>query len=134
MALDTHLSITAINAQAVATGALCNSGYLRLYSAPRPDLADDAASGTLLAELRFSAAAFGSPIAGVITANAITPEDAALANGDVAWFRALSSDGATAVFDGSAGASDANLILPTATLTIGLRVEIDSLTYTQPGQ
>ena len=133
MALDTRLAIAAINAQAAATGALCNSGYLRLYTAPRPTLADDAATGTLLAELRFAATAFGSPIDGVITANPITAEDAALADGTVAWFRALSSDGTTAVFDGNVGLMDADLILPTVTVSVGLRIEIDSLIYTQPG-
>jgi len=133
MALDTRLSIAAVNAQASATGALCNSGYLRLYTAPRPALADDAATGDLLAELRFAATAFGSPISGVITANAITAEDASLAEGTVAWFRAFSADGTTAVFDGNVGTSDSNLILPTPTVSVGLRIEIDSLTYTQPG-
>ena len=133
MALDTRLAIAAINAQAAATGALCNSGYLRLYTAPRPTLADDAATGTLLAELRFAATAFGSPIDGVITANPITAEDAALADGTAAWFRALSSDGTTAVFDGNVGLMDADLILPTVTVSVGLRIEIDSLIYTQPG-
>jgi len=133
MALDTRLSIAAINAQAAATGALCNNGYLRLYTAPRPALADDAATGTLLAELRFAAAAFGSPLAGVMAANPLTAEDAALADGAVAWFRALSSDGTTAVFDGNVGTADSNIILPTVTVSVGLRVEIDSLIYTQPG-
>ena len=122
-----------VNAQASATGALCDSGYLRLYSVPRPALADDATTGTLLAELRFSAVAFGSPLAGVIAANTITAEDAALNDGTVAWFRALSSDGTTAVFDGSVGTSYSNLILPTTTVSVGLRIEIDSLTCTQPG-
>lgn len=134
MALDTRLSLAAVNAQAAATGALCNSGYLRLYTAPRPALADDAATGSLLAELRFAATAFGSPLAGVIAANAITAEDAALNDGTAAWFRAFSADGTTAVFDGNIGTSDANLILPTTTVSVGLRIEIDSLTYTQPGQ
>lgn len=133
MALDTRLSIAAINAQAAATGALCNNGYLRLYTAPRPALADDAATGTLLAELRFAAAAFGSPLAGVMAANPLTAEDAALADGAVAWFRAFSSDGTTAVMDGNVGTADSNIILPTVTVSVGLRIEIDSLTYTQPG-
>jgi hypothetical protein len=134
MALDTRLSIAAVNAQASATGALCNSGYLRLYTAPRPDFANDTVTGTLLAELRFAAAAFGSPLGGVITVNPITAEDAALADGTAAWFRAFSSDGTTAVFDGNVGTATSNLILPTVTVSVGLRVEIDSLTYTQPGQ
>jgi len=133
MASDTRLAITTINAQASATGALCNNGYLRLYSAPRPALTDDAATGTLLAELRFAATAFGSPIAGVITANPITAEDAALADGTVAWYRAFSSDGTTAIMDGNVGTADSNIILPTVTVSVGLRVEIDSLIYTQPG-
>ena len=135
MALDTRLSVAAVNAQASATGALCNSGTLRLYTGPRPALPDDAVtSQSLLAELRFAAAAFGSPVAGVITANPLTAEDAALANGEAVWFRVFSSDGTTAVFDGSVGTSAANLVLPTVTLSVGLRVELDSLTYTQPGQ
>lgn len=143
MALDTRLSIAAVNAQASATGALCDGGYLRIYPAPRRVLPDDAPAGPLLAELRFSATAFGSPIAGVITANPITAEDSALADGEADWFAAVAADGTTAVFDGSVGVPvviegvetpSANLILPTTTISIGLRIEIDSLTYTQPGQ
>lgn len=134
MAASTQISSAAVNAQASATGALCNNGYLRLYGAPRPASADDAATGTLLGELRFAATAFGSPSSGVIAANPMLPEDSALDSGDAAWFRALSSDGTTAVFDGNAGIGDTNLILPTVTISAGLRIEIDSLTYTQPGQ
>jgi hypothetical protein len=107
---------------------------LRLYTAPRPALSNDTVTGTLLAELRFAAAAFGSPLGGVITFNPLTAEDAALADGTAAWFRAFSSDGTTAVFDGNVGTADSNLILPTVTVSVGLRIEIDSLTYTQPGQ
>ncbi len=134
MALDTRLSIAAVNAQASATGALCNGGYLRIYPAPRRVLPDDAPAGPVLAELRFSATAFGSPIAGVITANPIAAEDSGLANDEADWFAAVAADGTTAVFDGSVGTANCNLILPTPTITVGLRIEIDSLTYTQPGQ
>jgi hypothetical protein len=132
MALDTRLSISAVNAQASATGALCDGGYLRIYPAPRRALLDDAPAGPLLAELRFAAIAFGDPVNGVITANPITAEDAALASGDAEWFAAVSADGETQVFDGSIGITESNLVLPTVTIPAGIRIEIDSLTYTQP--
>jgi len=123
----------AVNAAADAVCALCNSGYLRIYTAPQPATADTAISDqTLLAELTFGATAFGAASGGVAEANAITADSAANATGTAAWFRALKSDGTTSVFDGSVGTSDADLVLNSVAIQENAEVSITSLTYTQP--
>jgi len=123
----------AVNAAADAVCALCNSGYLRIYTAPQPATADTAISDqTLLAELTFGATAFGAASGGVAEANAITADSAANATGTAAWFRALKSDGTTSVFDGSVGTSDADLVLNSVEIQENAEVSITSLTYTQP--
>lgn len=123
----------AVNAAADAVCALCNSGYLRIYTAPQPATADTAISDqTLLAELTFGATAFGAASGGVAEANAITADSDANATGTAAWFRALKSDGTTSVFDGSVGTSDADLVLNSVAIQENAEVSITSLTYTQP--
>jgi hypothetical protein len=123
----------AVNAAADAVCALCNSGYLRIYTAPQPATADTAISDqTLLAELTFGATAFGAASGGVAEANPITADSAANATGTAAWFRALKSDGTTSVFDGSVGTSDADLVLNSVEIQENAEVSITSLTYTQP--
>lgn len=130
MAKNNQRAYATCNAAATAVGALCNNGYLRIYTGTQPANADTAVSTqTLLSEHRFSATAFGAASNGVITANAIT-SDEALASGTATWFRVLDSDGTTVVFDGSVGTSDANLILGTTSFSTGLTVDIDSMTYT----
>lgn len=130
MAKNTQRSYATCNAAATAVGSLCDNGYLRIYDGTQPANADTAVSTqTLLSEHRFSATAFGAASNGVITANAITSDDA-LATSTATWFRVLKSDGTTVVFDGSVGTSNANLVLGTTSFSTGLTVDIDSLTYT----
>jgi hypothetical protein len=88
-----------------AWAARLNTGYVRVYTGARPANTATAASGTLLAELRFGATAFGAASGRTITANAITEEDSTLASGTAGWFRLLQSDGTTAEMDGECGAS-----------------------------
>ncbi len=131
MALNTQVSNTASNAAADALGALLNTGYLKLYTTAQPPNANTALGAqTLLATLRFSATAFPSAVAGVLTANAITSDTNAAASGTAAWFRALESDGTTVVMDGSVGTASANLILPTTTITAAQTVAVSSFVYT----
>jgi hypothetical protein len=128
---DLRLSNAAVNAEAAALAALCNSGYIRIYTGVRPTNADTAiGSQVLLAECRFGSTAFGSPADGVITANAISGEDSALATGDPSWFRVLQSNGTTVVFDGEVGTSGADLTLNTATIGSGSPVSITALVHT----
>lgn len=130
MALNTQLSNAAVAAEANALAALLNSGYLRIYSGTQPASADTALSGnTLLAELRFGATAFGAPVAGLLTANAITADSAADATGTASFFRAFSSDGVTAILDGGVGTSAANMILASVAISQNQTVSCSSFTH-----
>lgn len=123
MALNTQLSNAVVNGQANDLAARLNGGYLRIYSGAQPANADTAiGTQTLLAELRFSATAFGAPVDGLLTANAITSDSSANATGTASWFRALASDGVTVVMDGSIGTADANMIMADTSITAGQTV------------
>jgi hypothetical protein len=108
-----------------------DNGYLRIYTGAQPANPGVALSGqTLLAELRFAATAAASESNGVITFAALTPEDAALATGTATWFRALRSDGTTAIMDGSVDTADANLILATTSIVANAEVDVTSFSVT----
>jgi hypothetical protein len=131
MANNPFLSDAAAKAAADAVCALCNGGTIQIRSGSQPANANAAATGTLLVTLTFAATAFGAASAsGVATANAIGAANA-VAAGTAAWFRALKSDGTTAVFDGSVGTSAADLVLSSVALVNGGNVAVSSLTYTQ---
>lgn len=115
---------------ALATEA--NSGYIRIYSGSQPATPETAASGTILAELRFNATAFGAAASGVITANAITADSAADNTGTAGYYRALKSDGTTALWDGTVGTSGSDLNLNSVAIQANANVSISSLTYTLP--
>ena len=132
MALNPKLSNVAANAAADAICALANTGYLRIYDGTQPATADTAISTqVLLATLRLNSTAFGSAVAGVATANAITSDSAAAATGTASWFRALKSDGTTVLFDGSVGTSGANLNLNTTSIVANAAVSCTSFTFTE---
>ncbi len=132
MALSPKLSDAAANAAADTVCALLNTGYLRIYDGTQAANANTALGvQQLLAELRFNSTAFGSAVAGVATANALTPDSSANNTGTASWFRALKSDGTTVVFDGSVGTSGANLNLNSVAISSGAAVSVSSFTYTQ---
>jgi hypothetical protein len=117
--------------------AQANGGSLRIYSGTAPANADAALSGnTLLAVLPLGATAFGAAVGGVVTANAITADASADANGTPTFFRLLASNGTTVVFQGTAGASGQELNLSNLSggqIVAGGSVSVSSLTVTQPG-
>jgi hypothetical protein len=125
-------AIATRNAELDAFAPLCNNGYIRIYSGAQPATPETAASGTLLAELRFGATAFGAAAAGVITANAITADSSADNTGTAGYFRVLKSDGTTCVYDGSVGTSGADLNLNTTSIVAAAAVTVTSLTVTLP--
>lgn len=129
MASNLFRSNAAVNAEADGMKALLDNGYLRIYTGSQPANADAAIGAvTLLAELRFAATSFGAAVAGLITANAIASVTAA-ANGTATWFRALKSDGTTAVLDGSVGTSGCDLNINATNIAAGATVAITSCTY-----
>jgi hypothetical protein len=133
MALNPHLSTAAANAAADVVCSLVNNGWLRIYDGAQPANSDGAISTQLLlAECRFASTAFASAVVGVATANAIAADVDINATSTATWFRAFKSDGTTAVFDGSVGASGCDLNLNTPNLSIHGNLGIASFTYTQP--
>lgn len=130
MALDTQMSDAAVNAEADALSALLNNGYLRIYSGTKPATADTALSGnTLLAELRFNATAAPAASSGVLTFNAITSDSSADATGTASFFRALKSDGTTAIMDGTVGTGTHNLVLATVSIVAAQVVSCSSFVH-----
>lgn len=105
-------------------------GFLRIYSGTKP--APGGTATTLLAELRFSDPAFGTPSNGVVSANAIADETATLATGTATWFRVTNSSG-TYVLDGTVGVtgSGADLILNSTSISANQIVKVSSFTITE---
>lgn len=133
MALDPKRSAAAANAALDAWKSYMNTGYLRIYSGTKPANVAAAITGTLLAELRFNATAFGASSSGVATANAITADSSADNTGTATHFRAFQSDGTTAVMDGTVGTSGCDCNLNTTSIVAGAAVSVTSMTVTEGG-
>jgi hypothetical protein len=128
-----NLSNAAVSAQADALSDLLDSGYLRVYDGTAPANADTAVTTqTLLAELRFNNPASGPASAGVLAFSPIDSDTSANAAGTATWFRALRSDGTTAVIDGSVGTAGTDCILTSDSITAGMTVEVTAMTHTVP--
>lgn len=130
MAIKT--SISARDTELDALAVQFNNGYMRIYTGAQPATPETAASGTLLAELRFNATAFGASSSGVITANAITSDSSADNTGTAGWARCLKSDGTTALMDGDVSTSGAFVNLNSVAISSGASVSISALTITNP--
>lgn len=126
------LSTTARNAACNSVVDLLDNGYVRIYTGSAPANPQTAASGTLLAELRFNATAFGAASTGAATANAFTADSSANADGTAGYVRLLQSDGSTVIADCSVGTSGADINLNSLSISTGVEVQITSMTYTQP--
>jgi hypothetical protein len=140
MANNPFFSDAAARAALDALCALLNSGKLRIYDGTQPTDANTAVGAQhLLAELTFAATAFGassctgSAPSRVAQATAAAISDVtASATYTAAWFRALKSDGTTAVVDGTVGVSGCDLNLTDITLTNGETVHVTSLVLSNP--
>ena len=125
------LSNNVVNPQADALSDLADNGYLRIYDGTQPATADTAiTTQVLLAELRFNTTAAPAASNGVLTFNAITQDSSANNTGTASWFRALKSDGSTALFDGSVGTSGSDINIATTSIVDGAVVGVSSFVYT----
>lgn len=125
------LSNNVVNPQADALSVLANNGYIRIYDGTQPATADTAiTTQVLLAELRFNATAAPSATNGVLAFNAITQDSSADNTGTASWFRALKSDGSTALFDGAVGTSGSDMNIATTSIVAGAIVGVSSFSYT----
>lgn len=135
MALNTRISTQARDVQLNALKAQFDNGYLRIYSGAQPATPNTAASGTLLAELRFAATAFPTVSGGgPLTANAITDDSSADATGTAGYYRCLQSDGTTPISDAEVGTSGANMNMNSTAIQSGARVSVTSFTHALPMQ
>jgi hypothetical protein len=121
------LKNTRLNQIASAVGA---SGLLRIYDGTQPSSPDVAVGSQVkLAELTCNATAFAPAASGgVLTASAISNANA-IASGTASWFR-LTSNGGTAVIDGTVGTSASDLIIDNTSINAGQQVSVSSLTIT----
>lgn len=106
-------------------------GTIKIYDGTQPAGPGTAISSqVLLATFTLEDPAFGSASTGVATLDA-TPilSTTGLAASTATWFRAADSN-AVAVLDGSAGTSGTDLILNTATISVGVTVECSAGTIT----
>jgi hypothetical protein len=103
-------------------------GTVEIRSGSQPADADDAETGTLLAEVPLNDPAFGAASGGSAAAD-VAPALATtgLAAGTAGWFRAKDSNSVT-VLDGSVTATGGggDMELNTTTISIGVDVEITS--------
>lgn len=100
------------------------AGTIQIRSGTQPATANDAATGSLLATLTWSATAFGdTSTGGVVTAATITEDTYADTTGTASWARVLSGGGAT-IFDCDVGTTDATILLNSVNLVEGAVVSI----------
>ncbi len=112
----------------------CAGGVARFYSGSRPSTPDDAASGTLIAEVTLASPAFAAPSGGSMALSGTPLEDSsANATAQIGYSRFFQSDGTTAVIDltvtDTGGGGD--LTMANRNVTAGEPVRITSATLTQ---
>lgn len=120
-----------------AQTALCNSGFLRIYSGSVPADADASlGSAVLLAEHAMSATAFAASVdispGARATANAISDDVAINADGTASFYRIYKSNGTSPVVQGAVGTSGTELIVNNTTYITGGLSQVTSLTHTVP--
>jgi len=118
------------NGVIAALDALLNTldnGFLYIRTGTAPTRCEDADTGTLLATLSLNANAFAAATDGTdkatATANAITGESSADANGTAGHFRAKTSGGTT-VIQGTVATVGGDLTINTVTINIGDTVNV----------
>lgn len=134
--LATATQNAACNAQVdlCDVGTTNAAGRIRVYTGTQPASANDAATGTLLAEFTLANPAWGAASSGVATLAGTPLSTVGLAAGDAGWFRALDRDD-NGLFDGAASATGggAELELDNISIAVDQSVSITAGTYTQPG-
>lgn len=129
--MATTLSTASRNAGADAIAALVNNGTTN----PTGKIRFTTAGGAItLAELDFSAAAFGAAANGSAVANAISPDNAAAAAGTVAEAIILDRDNTVVLSGLTVGAigSAADITFDKVAWDAGDKISLTSLTLTMP--
>ena len=125
-----RLGTAARNACVDAVGPLVNGGSIQIRTGAQPTNVSDAAQGTLLGTLTFSATAFGAGSSGTATANSITSDTTADNSGTAGHARFLSSGG-TAIADAECALGSGTVNFDNVIVAGGV-IAISSMTITQP--
>jgi hypothetical protein len=112
-------------------GDLLNGGSIQIRTLSQPTNVDDAAQGTLLGTVLFSATAFGAPSTGVVTAAAITSDTNADNSGTAGHARLLTS-GAAIHSDATCGQGSGDFNFDNNVIVAGGTIAVSSLTLTAP--
>lgn len=136
MNISAAAATAAIAAIAARVDSGAGAGRIRIYTGTRPAGPGTTTAETLLAEFTCSDPAFVAGAAGVQNLD-VTPAltDTGIADGTAGWARFVDSAagaGAAGELDLTAGTSGTELILNTATISVGVNVEILSGSITQP--
>lgn len=133
MASKLNYSVALLNAQLDAiTTAVGSAGILKVYdnSAAQPASPATAVPGGAILLATFT---LGSPFAPSASSGVLSPTLPANVNGAATgtqlWFRVYKSDGTTAVIDGSAGTSGADMNL-SGTVVSGQPIQVVTWTFT----
>lgn len=133
MATNPMISMAAAQGALNSITALCNSGFINIYTGSIPATAETSASGTLLSSgCTFGSTAFGAATdpgstgLATATANAIASDTNAAATGTAGYFRALASNHTTVIFQGTCGTSSADMIMASTSITATQTVAITS--------
>lgn len=113
---------------AIDTGG---AGTIQIRTGAQPTNVGDAAQGTLLGTLTFSATAFGAAVAGVATANLITSDTSADASGTAGHARILNGSGSIHS-DCTCGQGSGDIDFDNAVIVAGGTIAISSMTITVP--
>jgi hypothetical protein len=127
--LETKLSELTVNTQGDAMAKLLDGGFVDVMTGPKPADGDEKiTTQRVLVTMTFGRPAFKATKSGVMNANPLTP-GIGVAEGDPEWYRAYTPD-RRPVMDGTAGKSNANMVLPVKTIVEGVTVGSLSFTHT----
>ena len=114
------LENNARNAACDAIAALHNSGTLEFQTS----------GGVEVATIGFAATAFGAAVAGVATANTLTPDSDATGGTTTQFVTKTSAD--AVILTGSVDTSAADIIIDNTAVSAGVTVDLTSFTITVP--
>jgi hypothetical protein len=133
--ISTAAAIAACNAIVDLLDAGAGPAYIEIRSGTGPPDLSGASTGTLLACCVCSDPAFGDAVdanpGGIATANPVNDDPSAATSGIAGYFRAFDSD-ANVITQGSAGETDADMILDTVNISGGGIVSVVSWTIRMP--
>jgi hypothetical protein len=139
MAKAMSITVAAADAMLTAFGALCNGGTVRIYNNAIPGPVSTALSGnTILAEATLPNPAFTTfdtvSTSRRYAAGTITGDTQANASGTATFFRVFASagNGGAAVWQGTVGTTDSDMIMVETDIIANGPVNISSMTVSLP--